>query len=271
MPNLPAPQIPSFPQALLQGSGGLMAPQMSEQDVRSGSVAVAGVTLDAEPNQTYRITVSSAAPNAIASPFEHPKLLTTSPDAVKFMAHGKDLVVTVTSASPVGVYVTGQDSQDPLIGLVLVPKPIPPRNYVLRIPGYVPLKPVPGMAPTNAAGDATARVPAYVDIMKQALAGATPAGFTAMSQGRFPGDELFLGMRLTPVQMWSAEGQDLVVLSATNTTDQPVHLMENDFYARGVLAVAIAPHRDLLRGQTARVYVLRATSSQATDLLGVWK
>jgi conjugal transfer pilus assembly protein TraK len=235
--------------------------------LRDGTTAVSGSRIEATPGDTrvFLIKVSGTAPNLIQSPFENPRVLTTSNTSVQFKAHGRNIVVSVTQAGPVGIYITGSHAGDPMIGLVLDPSPIPPRSYILDIAGYVPA------SGSKAAQSSESYVQSAVGLMRDVVAGHVPSSFSQVGQDRLPTDQMFTGVRLHPVRQYVAPGQSILVLDAKNENVHPTRLVENDFYSKGVKAVVIDGPHNLEPGQSTKVYILSAQGQPESALLGVWK
>lgn len=271
-PGLPSglPAIPPAPAALPTISGfGQPSDLIDPSKIKDGTVPVSGsrVETHAGDTQIYLLKVSGTAPNLIQSPFAHPRLMTTSSTSVQFKAHGRNLVLSVTQAGPVGVYITGQSDGDPLIGLVLDPSPIPPRSYVLDVAGYTPTNEHQKEEDGSAMGS---HVQTVVALMKEVVEGRIPSNFTQTGANRLPVDQMFMGVRLHPVKQYASPTQTILEMAAKNENTAPARLVENDFYSKGVTAVVIDPVHDLKPGEVTHVYVLTSKGQADSALLGVW-
>jgi conjugal transfer pilus assembly protein TraK len=266
-PGFTPPAMPAIPPApvILPNAGSAAPPSdlIDPSRLRDGTTAVSGSRIETRAGDTavYLLKVSGTAPNLIQSPFANPRLLTTSSSSVQFKAHGRNLVVSVTQAGPVGVYVTGDSPGDPMIGLVLDPSPIPPRSYVLDVNGY---------APKTGVQLGQDYVQSVVGFMRSVVEGHVPNDFSQTGKDRLPIDQMFMGVRLHPVREYVSPKQTIVVLQAKNENTKPVRLVENDFYKKGVTAVVIDPEHNLEPGQTTQIYVLSSQAEPSSALLGVW-
>jgi conjugal transfer pilus assembly protein TraK len=268
-PPTSLPIIPPAPVVLPNVAGfGQPSDLIDPSRLKDGTVAVSGSRVETRAGDTkiYLLKVSGTAPNLIQSPFAHPRLMTTSTTSVQFKAHGRNLVLSVTQAGPVGVYITGQSPGDPLIGLVLDPSPIPPRSYVLDVAGYNPQQEgSPGQA-----SEKGAYVQTVVGLMREVVTGNIPGDFTQTGEDRLPGDQMFMGVRLHPVKQYVSPTQSVLELLAKNENTTPARLVENDFYAKGVTAVVIDPVHELKPGEVTHIYVLTSKGEKESALLGVW-
>jgi conjugal transfer pilus assembly protein TraK len=284
LPNMPP--VPAMPQHAKQDSiggpsffGGIVQ-QIDPVRLAEQTSPVDTLKFMAEVGKTYRLKVSSVAPNLIMSPFEHPKLIMTSANAVHFVAHGSSLVVTVAPGEPIGAYITGENNNDPLIALVFIPKNLPPQNYELQVDGFAAKAKTTANAQGNEAassadGDATTAqgssmqyTQRVVHLIEQTMSGVIPEGFGSVSRRHWPLGRNQGGLMVLPVEVLSSGEEIIEVLRVTNTTDKPVSLEENDFYRRGVNGVAISAHAPLLPGASVQVGILRqASRPDALDTL----
>lgn len=274
LPNMPPVPAPS---AITNIGGqpyfGGNAPQIDQVSLMEQTSPVQALKFVAEVGKTYRMKMSSVTPNLIMSPFEHPKLIMTSANAVHFVSHGSSLVVTVAPGEPVGAYITGESGSDPLIALVFEPKNLPPQNYQLQVDGFI-VKAKPAAQPGDAGtenvveGSSTQNTQRIVHLIEQTLSGSIPDGFGPVSRRHWPLGRNQDGLVVAPVEVLSSGDEILDVLSVTNTTGSAVSLEENDFYRRGVEGVAMTSHTPLMPGASVQIGILRkASQSDASDTL----
>lgn len=266
------PTMPPVPSLATAPSYGTPSDLIDPSRIKDGTTPVTGSRIEATAGDTkiYLLKVSGTSPNLIQSPFAQPRMLTTSSASVQFKAHGRNLVISVTQAGPVGVYLTGSNPGDPVIGLVLDPAPTPPRSYTLEIAGYTPGS-VAASSGKGSAEEAGSYVTSTVGLMRQVVEGHIPSNFTQTGKERLPQDQMFTGVRLHPVREYVAPGEKILVLKAKNENVHETRLVENDFYAKGVVAVVIAPEHRLKPGEETTVYVLSKQGQPESALLGVWQ
>ncbi len=266
MPPVPDTSIPQ-PIPLAAGSVGITGPQMSLADVMTQTKPVNSLKFKVEEGQTYRMTMSSAAPNMLQTPFEHPKLLVANKTAVNFFQHGRSLLVTVADGSPIGAYITGNDPNDPMIALVFQPRPVPPQNYEMSIEGFVAKQGASSEA-TVIAGTSEEHTQRVVRLLEQAMQSRIPDGFGALSNRHWPQARSQAGLLVQPSLVLSSGSEMVDVFQVTNQTPHAVQLEENDFYQQGVEGVALSQHTPLEPGQSLKAYILRrATHADANDTL----
>lgn len=235
---------------------------MTFAEADKGGVQVDGDTIDAAPLTTYRVTLSGVAPNVLVSPFPNPRLITTNPTEVKYLAHGHDLVVTVTTGGPVGVYVTDADPHAPMIALTLVPKAIPPRTYRLKVPDFRP----PTAHPL--ARQSSQYNQSLVDLLRSVVLGRVPSRFQHSDD--LPAGQTLDGLQIMPLKAWRSADQEIDEYAATNRGASASALSENDFYSKGVQAVVIYPVSNIPAGQSSRVYIVKHLAHNGQGLGGVW-
>jgi conjugal transfer pilus assembly protein TraK len=271
MPPVPMPQVPVAnigPQPYFGGN----APTIDATKLREQTDPVKTLKFVAEVGKTYRVKMSDVTPNLIMSPFEHPKLIMASANAVHFVAHGSSLVVTVAPGAPVGAYLTGEDPNDPLVALVFDPENLPPQNYELQVDGFVVKTRRSEDAKQTQApevrGDSTQYTQRVVQVIEQAMTGTIPDGFGPVSRRHWPLARNQGGLIVAPVEVLSSGDEIIDVVSVSNTTKAPVSLEENDFYKRGVEGVAFAHHQPIKPGESVQVGILRrASQSDNSDIL----
>lgn len=277
LPNIPKmPPIPEIPPGAIANIGGSPyfggnTPPINQAALMEQTHAVNSTRFTAETGKTYRLVMSSVTPNLMISPFSHPKLITTSANAVRFVAHGNSLVITVAPGEAVGAYVTGENPSDPLIALVFEPKPLPPQNYELSVDNFIQKKHADQDAEAKknlVQGSSTQYTQRAVSLIEKTISGTIPDGFGPVARRHWPLGRNQQGLVVEPVEVLSSGEEVIDVLSVTNTTASAITLEENDFYRRGVEAVALSAHTPLMPGQSLQVTILRrASESDASDTL----
>lgn len=235
---------------------------MTFEDADKGGVSVDSNTIDAAPLTTYRVTLSGVAPNVFISPFPNPRLITTNPAQVKYLAHGHDLVVTVTASAPVGVYVTDANPHAPMIALTLVPKAIPPRTYRLKVPDFRP----PIAQPFARQGGQYNQ--SLVDLLRSVVLGRVPPRFQHSDE--LPAGQTLGGLQIKPLKAWRSADQEIDEYAATNQGTTASTLSENDFYSKGVQAVVIYPVSNIPAGRSSRIYIVKRLAHNGQGLGEVW-
>mgnify|MGYP000468769042 CR=1 FL=1 len=87
------------------------------------------ITMQAGVNEIVQVAVSHL--NRIVTPYEHPKVTTSSQATVDV----RDNVIYIgsTSESPLTLFITEKGSEDQALSLTLIPKKIPPREIFLKL------------------------------------------------------------------------------------------------------------------------------------------
>lgn len=264
--NIYLPSAPPVDGSAPDIVSGAAVPKIDRAALLKDTIAIEGEEFTAERGKTYRLTASTAAPNLIISPFDGPKLITTSDNALRFVAHGKNLVVTVASSGPVGAYITGKNPEDPLVAVVFDPKPIPPRNYTMNVDGVIVkqkgAKVASGKdgqktASSAVRGNSAEHTQRVVGLVQQVLMERVPEGFGEVPSKQWPESRSQAGIVAQPIAVLSSGEETLTTLFVTNTNAHAVQVEENDFYGPGVEAVLLEPHREIGPGEAIRAIVLR--------------
>ena len=208
-----------------------------------------------QENSLEEVFVSSTFPNRIATPFANPRIIDSS--ASDISKEGSSVFITLTSKTPVAIYITGDRANDPVIGLLLKPAELPPQVIVLSLDER--LKAVPGSddGSSNTPSSYTAQL---TQVLKTVALGKTPTGFSGgeipMSMGRMGNLALRTEMRFS--------GRDMEVFTywVTNITKEPLVLDESMFYVQGVRAVAFFPETQLAPNQSTRVLIVSETKTE---------
>lgn len=236
-------------------------PHLTSKEAMSGTIPVESAEIRARPERTYTVTVSGLAPNVFVTPFANPRLITTQPNLIKTIPHGHDIIVALSPSASVGAYITGANPTDPVVAFAFVPKKIPPRNYRIVIPGFVDNR-APA-APNKGYGNKV------VAVMRDAVLNEVPADWRE-SKRHIPAipTPSYLG--------WSAKGKwignrwEILEYTLINHLDKPVTLVENDFYRKGVVAVAMYPKRTLYTGSKTRLFIIEHAPASRRGLGAIW-
>ena len=237
-------------------------PHMSMSAALKDGTMVRQQNIRVHSGKTYSIIVSGVAPNLIETPFRHPEMLVTNSKLATPIVHGQNLVVSTTPAFPVGVYVTGKNPHDPMISLTMIPKKIPPKNYRLIIPGFIP-----SVAPT-VTNQGSGYAQRMVHLMRDAALKQVPENYR-QSHKRLalpgPGGAFSWAWEFS----WVGNRYRVTAYSLENTLGKPVNLMETNFYAPGVLSASIYPHHHLYPDEKTQVFVITKLTAAHGTLGGV--
>lgn len=210
------------------------------------------------------VYVSSSMANRIATPFASPRLLGDK-HQVSNMTHGQSLFVsTIHETTPVGIYITGDGPNDPVISLTLVPQAIPGQTIVLQVDA-----PIGGngggefgsllsneRAPTSGVYSEEIRY-----ILRQVALNQVPEGYV---EGRLPKavGAVQNGLSVLPQARYSGPFYDVYRYVIINSTKEAnIVLKEDDFYAPGVRAVAFFPVSLLTPQERTTVFVVADKSA----------
>lgn len=215
------------------------------QVIAVGSHSLANVVVD----------LSGYAPNMLYTPFRHPNIIYTDPNAIHWSALGNKAIIAIEARHPVGAILTGQQSGDPAINLTFVPQKIPGRNYQVRINGW---EPNPSTKSTPLPESARSRH--FMAIMKAAALGQSPGSY--MRSNRLPGVEFHGPLKITPYARFIGASHVLIEYRVRNTSASALTLTENDFYRPGVVAVSFWPGGKLYGHGHTRLFILEHESSR---------
>jgi conjugal transfer pilus assembly protein TraK len=195
--------------------------------------------------------VSAGFPNRISTPFAAPKLIDNS--EVEWQVQGQSLYISPKSTEkPVGIFVTGAGTNDPVVSLTLIPRNIPAQTIILQM----------DEDPTSAAASSqpgeSVEASSYTDrlrgILRHVVIGKTPAGF---SEGLLP---VAVGrmdaLLVLPEKRYSGQRLDVFKYRVENVGQAEIELAESSFYRDGVRAVSIYPVIKLNKGMSTSVFVL---------------
>lgn len=203
-------------------------------------------------DKTTVINVSASLMNRIATPFLSPKEIDNQKKDFDVKKEGESFYITMKSANPVSLYVTGNTPNDPVISLTLVPKKMPPQTITLQLD-----KPLAGVGPNGSSDDKAPDNNVYTDQIRYALRevalGKVPEGF---SEGDLPRSVAQMGqIAAYPLARYSGPKYDIFRYRVQALTDN-VELDETAFYSEGVRAVSFFPNSSLRRGESTEVYVV---------------
>ena len=236
-------------------------PHMSFKAARIGSIPVSTTDIRVDPGKTYAVIVSGVTPNLFVTPFAHPKIIAGSSQYAKPFKHGSDVIIGVTPSFPEGVYITGENPDDPVASLTLIPKNTPAKNYKLVFPGFVPRR-----APKIP--DRSAYASVMVSLMRDAVLHQVPENYR--QSRRIPNLVSPTPLSWTGLSHWIGGRYQIVSYKLTDNVHQAVNLIENDFYQKGVLSVAFYPHHKLYPGESTQLYLVEALPASHRGLGAVW-
>lgn len=194
--------------------------------------------------------VSAGFPNRISTPFAAPKLIDNS--EVEWQVQGQSLYISPKSSEkPVGIFVTGAGTNDPVVSLTLIPRNIPAQTIILQMdedPSSAAASSQPGESEASSYTDRLRGILLHVVI------GKTPAGF---SEGLLP---VAVGrmdaLLVMPEKRYSGQHLDVFKYRVENVGQTEIELAESSFYRDGVRAVSIYPVIKLRKGMSTSVFVL---------------
>ncbi|MBU2766070.1 conjugal transfer protein TraK [Acidithiobacillus ferrivorans] len=236
-------------------------PHMSFKAARIGSIPVSTTDIRIVAGSTYAVPVSGVTPNLFATPFAHPRIIVGNKQYAQHFQHGSDAIISVTPSFPVGVYITGENSSDPVASLTLIPKNSPAKNYRLVFPGFVPKR-----APRMPYHSAYASV--MVNLIRDAVLDQVPDNYR--QSRRIPDLVSPDPLSWSGLHHWIGGHYQIVSYKLTNHVHQAVDLAENDFYQKGVLSVAFYPHHKLYPGESTQLYLVEALPASHRGLGAVW-
>lgn len=274
-PQAPAQLQPPPPIPDLSNSS---APSVPWPDIGSGTANAetqdSQQTINAKPGVNYVIPVSGLTTNLLVTPFSNPVVITPQDGSLKTSMRGHQIFFSIESDHPVGAFITGS-ATDPSISLTLVPKQIPGQTYYLAVMGYTPQpdppatsggggggQTAPGALPSSSTAPAPSAPGAedsnYVEMISSGLAslarGENPDGYdqAPLSIGPVARGPI----NLTGQSLWIGNGDSIAVFTVNDSTSDPVTLVENDLWQKGVLAVSFFPLTTIEPGQTTNAYVV---------------
>lgn len=241
---LQAKRVKPVPPTTLPGLG-VMPGKGDPEDLKPQVVRVS-------EDKTAVINVSGTLTNRISTPFPAPKAIDNQSKDFDISQVGQSLYVTMKTANPVSLYVTGTHPNDPVISLTLLPKQMPAQTVTLQLD-----KPLAGVNPDGTTDDKAPDSNVYTDqiryVLREIALGKTPDGF---SEGDLPRAVARIGQVMAyPLSRYSGPDYDVFRYRIEAIADN-VELDEAAFYQAGVRAVAFFPNATLHRGESTEVYVV---------------
>lgn len=206
--------------------------------------------------------VSAGFPNRISTPFAAPKLIDNS--EVEWQVQGQSLYISPKSSEkPVGIFVTGAGTNDPVVSLTLIPRNIPAQTIILQMDEDLTSAAVSSQPGESEASSYTDRLRG---ILRHVVIGKTPAGF---SEGLLP---VAVGrmdaLLVMPEKRYSGQHLDVFKYRVENVGQTEIELAESSFYRDGVRAVSIYPVIKLQKGMSTSVFVLSDKAALAEASAG---
>lgn len=254
---------------------------------RSGT-AIGPQNILATQGVNYVVPASGLTTNLLVTPFNHPVVITPNTHDFQPIVRGDQIYYTITQNHPVGIFITGQNRNDPSISLTLVPRRIPAQTYFVTIPGYRKrIEPVADdssggsavvsgirseMAPARPRTPHPTNTSTYVSDLTQAMRAAAlghvPEGFrqAPLSIGvvhRGP-------LTITGQSILVGNGQSIAEFMVVNNSTNFVNLVENDFWHKGVEAVSFYPNVRLIPGDST-VAIVAFQDGLHTGFGSVWR
>lgn len=228
----------------------------------SGSPAVFNASVihvSAKRNEV--VYVSSTYPNRFSTPFRHPMLVGALPEG-----YTDDTIKVVNSSmyfpsvdKPLAIFITGNDPDDQVVSLTLMPKDIPAQTVQLMLDDAESLQP-------DRKSDAVPN--SYTDALvakfRSIATGKIPQGF---SSAKMPPTIARAGaLVVIPEERFSGQKLDIYRYRVENAGKGTVELAETAFYENGVRGVAIYPNLKLDAGESTYVFVAADKGSSDAGL-----
>ncbi|PKY11832.1 hypothetical protein B1757_02405 [Acidithiobacillus marinus] len=237
-------------------------PHMSFAQARKDSTPVTGKTIRVENGVTYGVPVSGVAPNLFVTPFHHPQVIVGNTRYAKRFTHGRDIFIGSTISFPVGIYITGENPEDPVVSLTLIPGKTPAKIYHLVFPGFVP-----NQAPS--VPDHSAYASQMVALMRDVVMNQVPEDYR--QSHRITPLNVAIPLSWAGEKRWVGNHDQILEYRIQNNLSRKVTLTENDFYSRGVEAVSLYPHHLLYPGESTRLYMVETLPPSRHGLGDVWR
>lgn len=218
------------------------------------------------PDVNEIITIATGHPNRITTPFDNPKIRTTS--KASFDVEGRSIYVSSNAENrPVTAFVSDASNPDVSISLTFVPKRIPPASVELRLSGKGAGDSM--FYRSNSRAKSWEESQPYLntvrDLLRSVALNETPQGYTL---SEVPAMSSFSGCKQSGLSFNFTEGQEIKgqhlivnVGIVQNLSDQIIEFREPSCAGQNVKAVAAWPNPLLRPGQQTEVYVVSGLES----------
>ncbi len=248
-PTQPESELPfqvsmqTGPTPMVNGFPGLGKPPGAAQPVKP-------VIIRSQPGANDIVYVSSRYPNRISTPFANPKLVDMS--AAEYQVIGNSIyIVPKEDGEPAGIFITGDDSQTSVVSMTLVPKNIPGQNIIVQIEGGSTGKKQSVPDEANSANDYVSQLRA---LLRSIVRGKIPSGY---SEEEVTGKKAMIGtIETSPERRWAGSQHDIYRYKLRNLGAAQITLSEQNFYQKGIKAVAFYPSIQLNQGEDTNVYIV---------------
>jgi conjugal transfer pilus assembly protein TraK len=214
------------------------------------------IALALRPGENAIIPVAQGHPNRLVTPFEHPKVHTSSDAQID--VDQSVVYVTPSERNLVTMFITEMDgSQEQALSMTLVPRSIPPREVRLLVDGFAR-----GAGYISAKAEVWEKSQEYTNVISQTM-GEVARRITPQGYGlRHPAKNdpqincQMKGVRLEPGQAMDGHNMIIVIAKAINEGGAVTEIQESSCYDQNVLAVAAWPRVRLDPGQSTELYVM---------------
>lgn len=205
-------------------------------------------------NEIIQVSVNHL--NRIVTPYEEPKITTSSPSTTEI----RDNVIYIgtTQESPLTLFITEKGSEDQALSLTLIPRKIPPREIFLQLKdGVSPLR-------YTKRAEKWEKSQPYVitveNLFRTLALGQLPPGysFEKSPKGELPACRQ-TGLQFDFQQGQTVSGHNLIVHVgvAKNTSPKVIEFIEDTCGDWDVAAVAAFPRNVIHPGERTEIYVAR--------------
>ncbi|NVZ11515.1 type-F conjugative transfer system secretin TraK [Allochromatium humboldtianum] len=201
------------------------------------------------------VKLSASLINRIATPFRKPILIDPSSSSVKII--GSDVYYTPASSSPIGIFIVDSENKNQTISLTVIPTDgIPGQNLIVKLEDLRAAEDLTPNAPRGKGGlpgreaDYTSYVRA---VMTQALRGKVDGFSNVPLEG---GVAKMGDLQITPDLVFTGSIIDIYRYRISNSGKKALDLHENNFYRKGVRAVAFFPRLSLAPNEDGYVFIL---------------
>jgi conjugal transfer pilus assembly protein TraK len=250
--------LPSVPVSVTDGKKKVRKPRFERHIDEQKQVVItvkAGVTELVEVSQNYL--------NRIITPFDNPKVVSASP--MEFRKEGNTIYIQPGQTAPVGLYVLPQNTSEDgrAISLALIPKKVPPKTIKLT---WTSDNPQVGLSVASKKAEKWEVSSSYEDTLlnlNEMLAkGTVPPGYSIREADQSYVCD-FSGLKATVGQVLNGAKFSVLVLKATNVSNNGFTIAEESCFEEGVVAIATWPKTYLAPGDSTEMYITKKQRSEA--------
>lgn len=252
--------LPSVPASALSANAG--SESSSALPESTAHTTVANLT----PRVNEIIPISTGHPNRFTTPFENPRIRTTS--SAQIEVSGRDMYISSRDEGrPIALFIHDRDNRDLTLSVTLVPQRIPPVDMELKInqdflmgASGSNMLVVPDRA--KAWEESSPYVDALRNLMREVASGSTPSGY-ALSSAQFSPTipscyQNGLHFDFANGQIMDGNRLQIAVGVIENVSNEVIEFREPACASDDVRAVAAWPNPLLAPGQKSEVFVIRS-------------